>query len=53
MSDVGARRLQVYCIHPIENRDISPVVLLTHRSHRLSGWQLSKAQRDFIVNFLQ
>lgn len=53
MSKKGFVTLHLICARPIENKDISPVVLLRNKPDPFSGWRLNKAQRDFIISLYE
>jgi hypothetical protein len=48
MSKKGFAAFHLICVRPIENKDISHVLLLKNKSSPFSGWRLNSAQRDFI-----
>lgn len=53
MSKSGLQAFHVICARPDENKTIYPLVILRNKSNQLSGWRLSKTQRDFIMSLYE
>ncbi|ORM67142.1 hypothetical protein HA51_21120 [Pantoea rwandensis] len=53
MSKKGFVAFHLICAHPLENKGVSPVLLLKNKPSPFSGWRLNTAQRDFIQSLYE